>query len=437
MSMSAQIHLAQPAWAALFDTCQPQLLRHLARRLGNAEDARDLCQETWLRIAEATAGGREMRWSSEDAAKAYVFTVANHLAVDRLRRSVVRQDHLQETADTATLWTPDVAEGVSYRQAIAAVDHAVSGFPERMREVFIRHRVHGEKQEAIAGALGISQNTVERDIMQADDCLESALLRWRGGAPEAQPSHGRRTGTRRRRSLGYLLGVAGLVVAGVPTWRLWQHRLLWEATIASAVGQLLTRRLSDGSELRLDADSEVALQYRGHERRAHLQRGAAFFSVVRDEARPFLVRAGAVEVAVLGTRFGVALEADAVLVEVEHGRVQVRPSGAVGVMLGAGERVRVPLSGNAGMALEKQLADAPASWRQGELVFDRDRLDHAMARLQRYSHQPIELDPGTEALRVSGHVRVAVARSWMNGLSASLPVSVVDGPNGAVRILKR
>ena len=435
--MSAEIPLAQPTWPTLFDACQPLLLRHLSRRLGSAEDARDLCQETWLRIAEAAESGRDMCWSSEDAAKAYVFTVANHLAVDRLRRSVVRQDYLQDLAERSVRSSPDVADGVSYRQAIAAVDQVVSGFPARMREVFIRHRVHGEKQEAIANALGVSQNTIERDIMQADNCLESALLRWRGGPPELASQHKRGSGTRRK-ALCYLLGVAGVSTGSLRAWRAWHQRLLWERTVASSVGQLRTTRLDDGSELNLDSDSEVILQFRADERAARLSRGAAFFSVARDETRPFLVRASGVEVEVLGTRFGVALEANAVLVEVEQGLVQVRPQGSMALILTAGDRLRVPLPElDQEATLVKDQTESPAAWRGGELMFDRTRLGDAVARLQRHSHQRLEVAKGAQDLLVSGHVRVASARGWINALPDSLPVSVVGGPNASVLVTMR
>ena len=71
-----------------------------------------------------------------------------------------------------------------------------AALPERMQAALLAHRLHGERQADIAQRLQVSLNTVERDLMQADACLEAALLRWRGGV-EA----GLQASSRKRRRL--------------------------------------------------------------------------------------------------------------------------------------------------------------------------------------------------------------------------------------------
>src|SRR3989475_13318510 len=95
--------------------------------------------------------------------------------------------------------------------------------------------------------------------MQADACLEAALLRWRGGVEAGLQASSRK---RRRRALGALLGVAGMACAAWPAWQMWSRRVLWQGELASATGVQRSLELPDGSVLRVDAASRVALTYR-------------------------------------------------------------------------------------------------------------------------------------------------------------------------------
>ena len=72
------------------------------------------------------------------------------------------------------------------------------------------------------------------------------------------------------------------------------------------------RRLPDGSIVELDAQSEIAVNFEPSVRRVELVRGEALFKVQKDPNRPFIVRAGGVEVRAVGTAFDVRLGSAAV-----------------------------------------------------------------------------------------------------------------------------
>ncbi|THU05074.1 sigma-70 family RNA polymerase sigma factor [Lampropedia puyangensis] len=442
------MRVGSPAFSDFFEHLQPQLLRFFLRRVGNAEEARDLCQETWLRITEQATSS----WSSDEQARAYVFTVADHLLIDMARRRGVESNAMRDMGirsqgknDT------DVAEGLSYRQALHAVDDVLHTLPERKRDAFIRHRLHGERQDGIAATLGVSINTVERDIMQVDSLLEDALHRWRGTTPAASvyaAANGSAAlsakGSRRRRSLSALLGLVVFAGTGIPSWYLWRQRVQWQDTITSQIGNMLNRTLPDGSQIQLDADSRVAITYRAHMRHALLQQGAAFFSVQTDSERPFVVEADSLQVRVVGTQFSVGLEPQAIVVEVEEGVVQVVPTGdssgevkQTAVTLQAGERLRVPRNASIAQTWQVEKNTATATWRHGDLIFDRERLANVAARLQRYSTHRIDIDSQVQALQVSGRMRVRDARNWLTGLSQVLPVQVSDQADGSIRVHAR
>ena len=150
----------------------------------------------------------------------------------------------------------------------------------------------------------------------------------------------------------------------------------------SAVGEVRTIALPDGTTAMLDSDSALSIDYRDNERTIRLLAGRAWFDV-RHEARPFMVEAMGGTTRDIGTGFEIRREADSVDVNVTDGTVEVRaPDGNQGRAIHAGERVRYSASGLAARS------DAPvshiASWRRGEILFERQPMESAIAEIARY-----------------------------------------------------
>lgn len=423
---------------AHFPALYRDLVRFIARRTGNDDDARDLAHDTWLRLVEhersqGHGGPAIARDSTPTNTRAYLFTVAHHLAIDHLRRRRLGEGTASAVAHTE----PDVADAVMYRQAIQAVETALQSLPDRARDVFLQHRLLGVGQAELAARHGLSRNMIERDVMLAMDRVQAAIEQWHGG--DAQQPNEKRRG--RRRSLAALLGLAGLFTTGGAAWQAWRSLLpQWQMALASRRGQLLRQPLPDGSELVLDAMSQADVSFFAEHRHVQLRVGAAFFSVASDTARPFVVDAGAARITVLGTRFAVELDRDTTEVQVESGRVQVqavdadgRPGATLLLQAGQALRVRAPSSvdGAAPDQMERltQATPAPAPWRTGMLVFEATPLRDALRRLARYGGAPLTVDARVAALPVSGQVRIAQAQDWLLALPAVLPVRVERSAN--------
>jgi RNA polymerase sigma factor (sigma-70 family) len=413
-----------------FQESYQDLVRFIARRTGNPQDARELAHDAWLRLAERADGtGAE----AAPAARAYVYAVAENIAIDHLRR---RQRGAERFA--ATDGSPpeppdphaaDVAERLSHRQALDAVAHALQALPARSQAIFLADRLDGASHAELAAQHGISVKTVEREVMRAMDGVEAALHRWRGET--AAPA---RRG--RRRALSALLGLAGLTV-GAGLWQAWRRRLpQFEAALATAVGRIQAHRLPDGSRLTLDAASRAEVAYFADRRQVRLLAGSAFFDVAHDAARPFTVQALGHAVTVLGTRFAVDLGADGLRVAVESGRVQLRSAGGATRVLGAGDSAHI----DAAQQLRTSAGTTEvAPWRTGWLDFHHVPLGEAVARLARYSPRPLAVAPGAADLSVVGRVRIADASGWLRLLPGSLPVRVdgADRPDGPIVVTRR
>lgn len=418
-----------------FENAYPELLRMASRATGSRDEARDLVHDTWVRLAEHA--GRSPASDGQALPRdlvAYLGVMARHLAFDAHRREqrLIRyRDEAALHAQLAPAHAPDAAEALMYRQVLQVLERTLAGLPERSRQVFEAYRVHGEPQPQIAARLGVSLNTVERDLMQAGDCIEDALHRWQGGVSTGS----RRPG--RRRSLGALLGVLGLGASGVLAWYPWRAwrdaQVQWSARWHSPRGQLQRHLLPDESLLTLDALSRVELQYFASRRAVRLEEGAAFFEVARDAERPFTVQAGAVRVRVLGTRFGVEITSlksgeQRVDIEVESGRVEVETApGVPAQALEAGDSVQVQAGT---MRRRRMAAQDAAAWREGALIFQDAPLHEALARISRYSVLTLHLSPDAADLRVSGRLRIAQALAWLEALPRVMPVLVRSSADG-------
>ncbi len=432
-----------------FDRAYADLLRVATRSTGSRDEAGDLVHDTWLRLAEHAQAAVWDEGVGAGAASpaprdttAYLAVMAQNLALDAHRRRQRQGRYLDAEAvreQLAPSHAPDVADTVMYRQALAVLEAALAALPERCRTVFVAHRVQGEKQSEIAARLGVSLNTVERDLMQANDCIEDALHRWRGNSPAGV----QRTG--RRRSLGTLLGLAGMGLGASVGWQQWYRHshVQWQASWSSPHGRQVRHALPDGSSLLLDALSSAELAYFATRRTVQLAQGAAFFAVARDEDRPFTVQAAGLRVTVLGTRFGVEITprpdggAAQVSVQVESGRVRVeRDADGAGaafaheLVAGQGLQWR---SGQDVPQLRAQETAAP--WRHGELVFADATLGEALQRLSRYTPLVLRSTPDVAHLPLSGRVRIAQAQAWIRALPQALPVQVRPQADGGLLVV--
>ena len=229
---------------------------------------------------------------------------------------------------------------------------------------------------------------------------------------------------------------SGFGAGGAALWRAWhEYVATWQVELATATGRQLTQPLPDGSRIALDAQTRLEVRYYGARRHVRLLAGSAFFSVARDEARPFVVDAAGARITVLGTRFEVALDAEGALrVAVEQGRVRVQDlaGGREAYELTAQQALNWP----PGQPPRRETApDGVAAWRDGWLDFRHEPLGQAVRRIARYTDMPLRVEPGAEQIPVFGRVRIAQAHAWLRLLPRSLPVTVREEGQGAQRAI--
>ena len=238
----------------------------------------------------------------------------------------------------------------------------------------------------------------------------------------------------------WAVAITVIVAVGV-TFYAHNTHLLRSNQYSTAVGELDTVSLADGSRVTLNTDTRIHVDLSDKERRIDLRRGEAFFVVAKDATRPFVVYAEDKRVTAVGTQFSVRRDADDIQVVVTEGRVKLE-QGSTAVKLsklvGRSDRPATELAAGAIARTAKsdvlvQGGSAPdaeqrLSWRNGYLVFDATPLADAVAEFNRYSARKIVIDdPSLSALRISGNFRSSNADGFLWLLKSGFHVEIEEG----------
>jgi transmembrane sensor len=201
--------------------------------------------------------------------------------------------------------------------------------------------------------------------------------------------------------------------------------------LRTGVGEQRTLTLADGTRVELNTRSELVTRYDDRARKVILKSGEAYFDVVKQPRRPFVVVAGEHEIAALGTTFVVRRDPDGVTVTLLEGRVAVEPSGASGVaaadihVLTPGQRLRIANGGTP--VLDAPSIDKVTAWQRGQLIFEDTTLEEAAAEFNRYSVRRLALGSAELGrIRVGGTFRTGDVSSFAEAVALSNRLTVVD-----------
>jgi RNA polymerase sigma-70 factor (ECF subfamily) len=162
------------AFAALVERRTPGLVAFLRRMLGDAEDARDVAQLTFLRVWENLA-----RYDPAWAFSTWLFRIAGNLAIDALRARHTRQRTENESfrlvKGARTSAEPDAPAALhrdEVRRVFEACADVLSG---TQRLVFVLREFEERDSRDIAAILDCRESTVRNHLFQARRLLRDEI----------------------------------------------------------------------------------------------------------------------------------------------------------------------------------------------------------------------------------------------------------------------
>jgi len=221
----------------------------------------------------------------------------------------------------------------------------------------------------------------------------------------------------------FILVATGLIVYQVKTSGIFGGRetaetpLIWKESLP---GQKITTYLPDGTLVKLNAESKISYPKTFNEgvREVTLS-GEAFFEVVKDDAKPFVVKTRDIQAVVLGTSFNVKSYPKEELSEVAvaSGRVAVENTGRR-IEIEPGEKVSYQTASGS-MAKEKFKWEEAYGWKDDILLFAGSSLSEVVERLRRWYGAAFVMEGNVpdESKRFSGRYKNPTLRAALEGLS--------------------
>ena len=152
---------------ALYRDHRSWLENWLRQRMGNAWDAADLSQDTFVRVlasAQPLADLREPR--------AYLLTVGKRLLSNFYTRRSLEQAYLDALAQLPEDSVPSPEQRWLLLESLQALDELLDGLPAVVRRAFLWSQLEGLGYREIAERLKVSERTVKRYMAQAyEHCL--------------------------------------------------------------------------------------------------------------------------------------------------------------------------------------------------------------------------------------------------------------------------
>jgi RNA polymerase sigma-70 factor (ECF subfamily) len=151
--------LTPAAIQGLYERHSFALFRRCRRLLQDADEAQDAMQEVFLKVLESPT-----RFQGRSSASTYLFGVATHLCLNRIRNRAARDERWEASvAGAVQERPPDPAHGVEARQLAAAILREAD--PETAA-MAVYHFVDGLTQGEIAAVVGRSRITVNQRLQR-------------------------------------------------------------------------------------------------------------------------------------------------------------------------------------------------------------------------------------------------------------------------------
>lgn len=142
------------AFRSFFDSFYPTLVHFCQRYIGDADEAEDIAQETFIRLHE-----KKYDFDHEYKVRAFLYETAKNLCYDLIKHQVVKKKYLlklQGEKEEEEAFSREMIR----EEAFALLYAAISQLPLQSRKI-IEACLQGRSNKEIAVSLGVAETTVK------------------------------------------------------------------------------------------------------------------------------------------------------------------------------------------------------------------------------------------------------------------------------------
>ena len=155
------VHGSEEQFLTWYDEYADAIFRHCAFRLSDREKAKDVTQETFIRLWNYVREKNEVL-----NVKSFLYKIANNLIIDEYRRKeTVSLDRLQEESGFDVGF--DDRKRIETEDEFARIKKVIDTIPKDYREAFILRHIDGLSVKEIAVIAGVSENVISVRIHRA------------------------------------------------------------------------------------------------------------------------------------------------------------------------------------------------------------------------------------------------------------------------------
>lgn len=145
----------------MFELYYKELVGYFSKNLGDQERAKDVVQETYLRIS---AMGEKATAVVEP--RAFLYQVAKRIIIDEWRKEKNAPLLSLKAAEEVSVEEEPLEQLLSNAR-IRKLQNTIDALPPRSKEAFKLHKFEGYSHKEVAVKMGISKNAVEKLIIRA------------------------------------------------------------------------------------------------------------------------------------------------------------------------------------------------------------------------------------------------------------------------------
>jgi len=226
------------------------------------------------------------------------------------------------------------------------------------------------------------------------------------------------------------------------------------------IGEQASFTLKDGSQIQLNTNSRIEVNYSAKQRLLTLVRGEARFDVAKDMNRPFTVVVGDKSFTALGTVFNVQKSSQKTMeLVVTEGKVLIskattavneirntlvqanevsETSALAATLVVSGEKAVIAEHSTStnSTPIEKVSLDQihrDLAWQQGMLIFEGEPLSIALAEISRYTTSEFEIiDHELSQLHVAGYFKAGDIDGLLLSLQSNFGINFSKKPDGTI-----